>query len=153
MSRNEADWYIRSVLIAVRSLDRSIAFYRDVMSLELLARSGEVAILGEGTPRSGALILREVAGTATRHGQQALGARAVCFNLDTQAALDRVEERLGALGGSPTRRGLSEDDPLELVHGRDPDGFPIVFLSFEGFESLDAHHYRNVVMNMYGLDV
>ena len=153
MSPNASDWFIRSVLIAVRELDRSVEFYRDIMNLEELAREGEVAILGVDSPDTSALILREAAGHATRHGQQALGARVVCFNLASRAELDHVEERLRSLGAFLARQRLDEEDPLEIVRGHDPDGLPLVFLTYDGLASLGQDHYRHVVMNMYGLDV
>jgi catechol 2,3-dioxygenase-like lactoylglutathione lyase family enzyme len=145
-------WFIRSVLIAVRDLDRSVEFYRDVMNLEELTREGEIAILGMDTPETSALILREAERHAIRHGQQALGARVVSFNLATKADLDHVEERLRAFGTLLTRQ-LVGGEQIEIVRGHDPDGLPLVFLTFDGFDVLPKDHYRHVAMNMYGLDI
>lgn len=153
MSPDPDDWFIRSVLIAVRQLDRSVDFYREIMNLKELAWDGEVAILGLGPPGTSVLILREATSHAIRHGQQALGLRVVCFNLGTRAQLDQVEERLRASGAFLARQTVSDDEAFDIVRGQDPDGLPIVFLSHEGIESLNEDHYRHVAMNMYGLDI
>ena len=52
-------WALRSTLIAVADLDRSVAFYREVGPFEEIAREDAVAVLGEESPSSIILILRE----------------------------------------------------------------------------------------------
>jgi catechol 2,3-dioxygenase-like lactoylglutathione lyase family enzyme len=153
MCPSESDWWIRSVLIAVRDLDSSVEFYRDVMNLEELRRDGEVAILGRNPSESSVLILREAVGHATRHGQQALGPRVVCLNLASRVELDRVEARLRDRGALVRRQRLPEEPPFEIVRGHDPDGLPLLFLTYEGFDQLPADHYGQVAMNMYSLDL
>jgi hypothetical protein len=75
-------WAIRSTLIAVSDLDRSIAFYQELGPFEVIAREQAVAVLGRDSPTSIGVILR-----ATEHidqgrqGQQALGLRSEIFNL------------------------------------------------------------------------
>ena len=155
MSTSTSDSWVRSVLIAVRDLDSSVEFYRDVMSLEELARDEQVAILGRNSRGTSALILREAVGHATRHGQQALGLRVMSFDLASKDELDHVEDRLRDRGALVARQRLpeGEEPPFEIVRGHDPDGLPLVFLTYEGLDLLPADHYRHMAMNMYALDV
>jgi catechol 2,3-dioxygenase-like lactoylglutathione lyase family enzyme len=155
MSPSTADWWVRSVLIAVRHLQTSVDFYRDIMNLDELARDEQVAILGTHSTENSALILREAVAHATRHGQQALGLRALCINLGARAELDRVEERLRDRGALIRRQLLPEGKkpPFEIVRGHDPDDLPLVFVSYEGLSLLPEEHYGSVALNMYGLDV
>jgi catechol-2,3-dioxygenase len=117
---------IRLVLISVRDLDRSIAFYQDVMNLEDAVREGELVALGSRESTEPALLLRQADRQATRHGKDELGARAICFNVASPAELDRVHERLKSLNALHDRRILGETD---LVRGHDPDSLPILFVA------------------------
>lgn len=145
-------WSIRSVLVSVRDLDRSVAFYEEVMALREVVREGEVACLEHDDAGRVAIILREVRGQGTRHGQQSLGARAVCLDVGSTAALDEVEARLRAADAFDVRRPVDPAEPFEIVHGHDPDGLPLVFLTYSG-AALSADHYRFGALSMYGLDV
>ena len=55
-------WNIRSTLVAVADLGRSVAFYRELGPFEEIFREDAVAVLGETSPASIALILRETQG-------------------------------------------------------------------------------------------
>jgi catechol 2,3-dioxygenase-like lactoylglutathione lyase family enzyme len=116
-------WSIRSILVAVRDLGRSSAFYRDVMELDEVAHEGEVIILGKAGSLRDALLLRQADRQAIHHGPSELGARAVCFEVPS-GELDRIQGRLKSLHAFHDRRQL---DQAELVRGHDPDGLPIVF--------------------------
>ena len=85
-------WAIRSTLVAVGNLDRSVAFYRELGPFEEIAREDAVAMLGGSTPGSLMLILRESRDIhGTRHGQQSLGLRSIIFNIDSVDEMDRIE--------------------------------------------------------------
>lgn len=146
-------WSLRSVLISVRDLQRSIDFSGDLVGLREVAREGEVVVLCNPPDTSFALMLRQAGRLATRHGQQALGARALSFEVGSMEELDRVEERLQASGMFRARRPLDADESFPLVLGHDPDGLPLVFLTYEGAGSLTALHYRHVAAIMYTLDM
>jgi catechol 2,3-dioxygenase-like lactoylglutathione lyase family enzyme len=118
-------WSIGGLVIAVRDLERSVPFYEDVMSLREVMRDGEVALLeGSGSFR---LYLRGSHGQGTRPGRQALGPRVVSFDVGSASELDRVEERLRALGSFRTRQSLSLHEDLEVVFGFDPDRLALTF--------------------------
>jgi hypothetical protein len=85
-------WFIRSALIAVTDLNRSVAFYREVGPFEEIAREDAVAVLGDSSPGSIVLILRESRTTHNiRHGPQSLGLRSITFNVGSLSELDRID--------------------------------------------------------------
>ncbi|MGH8979936.1 MAG: VOC family protein [Acidimicrobiales bacterium] len=145
-------WSMRSVLVSVRDLARSVAFYCDVLGLRESVQEGEVAVL-EGEGRPFAVLLREVAGKGVRHGQQALGSRAICFDVGSRSELASVAGRLQAAGALVSRSPLHDGEPFELVTGRDPDGLPLVFVAYESDVQLPADHFRHVALRMYGVDL
>ena len=88
-------WAIRSTLVAVADLDRSVAFYREIGPFEEIAREDAAAILGGVSPASIVLMLREMRSIhRTRHGQQSLGLRSITFNVGSLDELDRIESVL-----------------------------------------------------------
>lgn len=144
-------WSMRSVLVSVRNLDRSIAFYAAVLGLSEVGREGQAAVL-DGDGRPFALLLREVSGQGVVHGQQALGLRAVVFDVGSRSELDNVAKRLEAAGARATRSRLHETEPFEILTARDPDGLPLTFVTYEG-GPLQADHFRHVALHTYGLDL
>jgi hypothetical protein len=113
-------WAFRSTLIAVADIDRSIAFYRELGPFDEIAREDAVALLGELSPSSIVLILRELRGVHhARHGQQSLGPRSIAFNVGSLGELDRIES---VLRGRDlfTSRGQIANGVSELLLGRDP---------------------------------
>jgi catechol 2,3-dioxygenase-like lactoylglutathione lyase family enzyme len=148
---HDADpWTIRTTLIAVGDLERSVAFYQDVCGFEEVAREDAVAVLGGGSPRSAILILRESRSTHhIRHGQQSLGLRSITFNVGSKAELDRVESALRDRELLTSRQSMA-DGAAELVSGRDPDNQPLVFL-YHGNE-LGPDYYQAVARMVYSLD-
>jgi catechol 2,3-dioxygenase-like lactoylglutathione lyase family enzyme len=145
-------WSLRSVLFSVRDLDRSLAFYRDVLGLRETTREGAVAVLG-GEQRSFAMVLRQMRGEAYHYGQQALGPRAVTIDVGSQAELEGVATRLAAAGALVSRGPLNASEPFEIVTGRDPDGLPLSFIAYDDGQPLDVHHNLHVALRMYGIDV
>ncbi len=144
-------WAIRSTLIAVADLDRSIAFYGELGPFAEIAREDAVAFLGEGSPASIALVLREARGTHTRHGQESLGVRSITFNVGTLGELNRIESFLRVRSLFRTRRRVA-DGAAELVDGRDPDNSPLVFICYAQDEKLGPDYYRAIADLVYSLD-
>ena len=140
------------MLVSVHDLDRSLAFYRDVLGLRETRRQGKVAVL-EGDPRTFAMVLREVRGEAYHYGQQALGPRAVTFDVGSPAELDGVAKRLAAAEALVSRGPLHASEPFEVVTGRDPDGLPLLFVTYDDGQPLDADHDLHVALRVYGIDV
>jgi hypothetical protein len=145
-------WAIRSALVAVADLDRSVSFYRELGPFEELAREGAVAMLGTGSPASIALILRETQSIHhTRHGPQSLGVRSITFNVWSSSELDRIESVLHERNLLTSRREIA-DGACELVHGRDPDNQPLVFVRYAEDKPLGPVYYRAITNLVYSLD-
>jgi catechol 2,3-dioxygenase-like lactoylglutathione lyase family enzyme len=145
-------WVIRSTLVVVADLDRSVDFYREIGKFEEIDRVDAVAVLGDSPPASILLILREMRSMQTaRHGQQSLGLRSITFNVRSQSELDRVESVLRDRDLFTSRRRIT-DGPSEVVSGRDPDNLPVVFACYADDEAFGADYYRTVANLAYSLD-
>lgn len=118
--------------LTVRDLDRSIAFYRDVVGLELARREPTLcaAFLWVGGPGASMLGLWS-AGSAPA---------SVSLHIAFAASLDDVGEaprRLRALGVTPLSFDVEETDepsvigwmPAAAVYFRDPDGHLLEYLA------------------------
>jgi hypothetical protein len=145
-------WALRSTLIAVADLERSVAFYRELGHFDEIVRDDAVAILGDASPPSTILILRELRSIHhIRHGQQSLGLRSITFNVGSLGELDRVENVLRNLNLFTSRRPVTEG-ASELLLGRDPDNLPLVFVCYAEDQTLGLDYYRTVANLVYSLD-
>lgn len=94
----------------VTDLDRSVAFYRDLVGLDLVERSGETAYLRCSSDHHN-LVLR----VAPAAGLQRVG-----FELESPAELDKAHAHFEALGlqprrlGEPERRALRQGDSFRV---------------------------------------
>jgi catechol 2,3-dioxygenase-like lactoylglutathione lyase family enzyme len=146
-------WAIRSTLVAVADLERSVAFYRELGLFDEVAREDAVVVLGDESPASIALILRESRGIhPTRHGQQSLGLRSITFNVGSLGELDRIELVLRGRDFFTSRQHIASG-ASELIFGRDPDNLPLVFVCYADDATLGPDYYRAVVNMVYSLDV
>jgi catechol-2,3-dioxygenase len=144
-------WTLRSTLIAVSDLERSVAFYQRVGPFGAIAEGDGVAVLGSTSPRSPVLLLRETRSLhQMRHGQQSLGLRSITFNVGSKAELDRVEAALRS-GDHFTERRHVEDGASELIRGRDPDNLPLVFV-FYATDTVGPEYYKTIVSLIYSMD-
>jgi catechol-2,3-dioxygenase len=144
-------WVLRSALISVSDLDRSVAFYREIGSLTEMAREDAVVVLGEESVASMILILREARSRhQVRHGQQSLGLRSITFNVRSTAELDRTEAVLRSHDLFTERRPMA-GGASELVRGRDPDNLPLVFVCYAQ-DTITADYYETIVNLYYSLD-
>jgi hypothetical protein len=146
-------WVIRSTLVAVTELDRSVRFYRDVGPFEEVVRKDGVAILSHVALGSIFLILRERRSMlGVRHGQQSLGLRSIGFNVRSIGELDRIETVLHDHGCFSSRQTVADGGP-EMVRGRDPDNLPLVFVSDDENRILSTEYYLAIVDLVHSLDV
>jgi catechol 2,3-dioxygenase-like lactoylglutathione lyase family enzyme len=144
-------WTARSALIAVADLDRSLAFYRELGPFDLIVREDNVAVLGEASPESFGLILRQTSSIhATRHGQQSLGLRFITFNVGSLGELDRIESQLRKSDLFTKRQDIAEG-ASEVILGRDPDNLPLVFVYYAE-HTLGPDYYRTITNLVYSLD-
>jgi hypothetical protein len=144
-------WTTRSALVAVSDLDRSIEFYRELGPFEVVLREDDVALLGEASPDSFGLILRQTSSIyPTRHRQQSLGLRLITFNVGSLGELDRIELQLRKSDHFTERRNVAEG-ASEVVLGRDPDNLPLVFVYYAE-ETLGPDYYRTIADIVFSLD-
>jgi hypothetical protein len=144
-------WVIRSTLIAVGELDRSIAFYGEIGPFNVIEREDRVAVLGDLSPTSAVVILRETQSPyQTRHGQQSLGIRSMTFNVGSFDELDRIEAVLRSHDRFTDRRHV-EEGASELVRGRDPDNLPLTFVCYAA-ETVGSEYYRAILALFYSMD-
>ncbi|HEY3941778.1 MAG TPA: VOC family protein [Acidimicrobiales bacterium] len=145
-------WAIRSSLVVVSDLDRSVAFYQELGPFGEISREDAVAVLGGAPPAAIALILREARSRPTHHGQQSLGLRSITFNVGSLGELDRVESVLRGRQLFTSRRSLA-NGASELLRGRDPDNLPLVFVCYTEDEPLGSDYYQTVANLAHSLDV
>ena len=145
-------WAIRTMLIAVGDLDRSVLFYRELGPFEEIVREDAVAVLGDVSPASIILILRDTRNIhQVRHGQQSLGLRSITFNVGSAGELDRIESVLRGRKLFTARHPVA-DGASEVIRGRDPDNLPLAFICYAEGKPVDADYYRSVVSLVYALD-
>jgi catechol 2,3-dioxygenase-like lactoylglutathione lyase family enzyme len=115
---------IYSVAVQVRHLDRSLAFYRDLLGLRLQRLEGQMAQLHGHGDTAPWLVLLEVGGRATRLGGGS-GLVRVAWQVAKQADLDLAEQMLKQEGLSYRRR---REEGLAIVDTRDPDGTHVLLV-------------------------
>jgi len=142
---------IRSALVSVTDIDRSSSFYQDVLDADELMRDDQVVTLGSRRQNTFLLFLRKAPRGPSHPGQQALGLRALIWEVDSTEELDRVESRLNDHGALLGRKTM-EDGPVHFVRGHDPDRLPLIFLTYESTRDLPGEHYRGLTELLFGLD-
>jgi hypothetical protein len=148
----EPPWAIRSTLVAVSDLERSIAFYQELGPFDVIAREQAVAVLGKVSPSAVGVILRQTEHIDEgRQGQQALGLRSEIFNLGSLTELNRIESFLRSRNLFSARRN-SADDASNFILGRDPDNLPLVFVYYAN-DTLGADYYEKMIELVYSIDV
>ena len=113
---------IFSMYLQVRSLDRSLSFYRDGLGLEVAWNDDTVAVLRGSGESAAYLALREVGG-GTKQSLGQAGVTRIGWQLTTPAELDSAEERLKRHGVQYRRTDVSDGGRI-VTH--DPDGLEVV---------------------------
>ncbi|MGH7616623.1 MAG: VOC family protein [Gemmatimonadaceae bacterium] len=108
------------VRLQVADLDRSIAYYENVIGFRVIERAGSVASLGAGNSVIVELHERPGATHITRRGQ--IGLYHFAILLPNRAALGRFVKHLAAIG---EYAGMSDHFVSEAVYLQDPDGLGI----------------------------
>ena len=144
-------WTLRSTLVAVADLDRSIGFYGELGPFGVVAREDAIAVLGDPSPGSLTLVLRETRGLhQVRHGQQSLGLRSMTFNVGSPAELDRIESFLRSRDLFTDRRQVA-GGASDILRGRDPDNLPLAFV-FYAKDTIGPEYYESVIGMFYSMD-
>jgi len=124
----------------VHDLDRSVAFYADVLALEVADRSPTAALLSSAG--GAGLILRAMGGVAS-HPLGSVGVQYVVWTAAGEEDLARCER---ALAGRGAHRGTRSQNGVTLVEGRDPDDM-VVMVSHPGPDRLPL---RELPVRIYG---
>jgi catechol 2,3-dioxygenase-like lactoylglutathione lyase family enzyme len=138
-------------LLNVRSLDRSVAFYTEVLGLEVQLRDQQVAMLGEAREPRSVLVLRSALRDGQHHGPDALGTRALLWQVSGMSLLDAIEDRLRERGALAHRieRGANST----VVVGQDPDRQVLAFFARRDGFPVEVSELDGVPQLVYDIDV
>ncbi|MDE1178293.1 MAG: VOC family protein [Edaphobacter sp.] len=112
--------HVGIVMLGVSNLERSVAFYRDVIGLALLSRHGKVAELG--VAQETLLRLEELPGVEPIERRTRLGLYHTAFLLPNRAALASFIKHLSQLG---VYFGAGDHIYSEALYLVDPDGLSV----------------------------
>lgn len=111
---------LNAAVVFVRSLDRSVKFYTEVLGLTVIDRSTTAALLSaEGGPQ---LVLRAF-GENAAHPLGSLGVQYLIWMTDSQDDLDR---RAALLRQRSAYRETHSHGDTVTVEGRDPDDLVVM---------------------------
>jgi catechol 2,3-dioxygenase-like lactoylglutathione lyase family enzyme len=113
---------LRAAVVFVRDLERSVAFYRALLDLEVVDRSPTAALLGSADGSQ--LALREFGENAGR-SLGSIGVQYVGWSTGSRADLDRRAE---ILRQHSAYRETRIDQDVAVVEGRDPDDVPVMIV-------------------------
>jgi catechol-2,3-dioxygenase len=111
-----------AVVMFVRDLDRSVAFYRELLGLDVVDTSSTAALLTN--PGGAELILRAMGDSA----QRALGSIGVQYVVWTVSSRDDVERCEHLLRERSAHRQTRTDSGAISVEGADPDDTPVLII-------------------------
>ena len=129
-----------SAVMFVRDLDASVAFYADVLALELADRSATAALL---TSAGGAALILRAMG---RGAERALGTIGVQYVAWTAADPEDLERCEAALAGRGAHRDTRRSDEVTVVEGRDPDDVVLLVI----YPGPDQAPLRALPVRIYG---
>ena len=110
------------VRLQVADLQRSLAYYRDVLGLRVIAASPDVAQLGAPGVDEALVTLLAVPGTTPVRRRGAFGLFHFAILLPDRASLGRFVTHLASLG---VPAGMSDHKISEAIYLTDPDGLGI----------------------------
>jgi catechol-2,3-dioxygenase len=117
---------LRAAVIFVRDLDRSVAFYRELLDLEVVDSSPTAALLRSAGGWE--LVLRSFGHNAQR-ALASIGVQYLSWSTASKADLDRRTEMLRQRSAY---RETRTDEDITVVEGRDPDDLPIMIVHAGG---------------------
>jgi catechol-2,3-dioxygenase len=121
---------LNHAVLYVRDVERSVAFYRDVLGFRaVLGLPGAAFLQAPGSTNDHDLGLFQIGATAAAStaGRGAVGLYHLAWEVDTLAALAAVR---AALAGAGALVGSSDHGTTKSLYGKDPDGleFEVVWL-------------------------
>ena len=137
------------VRLQVSDLERSLAYYRDVLGFRILERSGERATLAAHGDDRPLVELLERAGATPVPRRGRLGLYHFAILLPDRASLGRLVAHLTRLG---VRAGMSDHFVSEAIYLQDPDNLGIEVYA-DRSRSAWRHEGRQLAMSTEPLDV
>jgi catechol-2,3-dioxygenase len=116
---------LNHAVLFVSDLERSVAFYHDVLGFERIAMDdtdlpGAAFLRAPGSHNDHDLGLFSVPGAGpSPAGRGSVGLYHLAWEVDTLAELERVAQRLGEHGALV---GATDHSTTKALYGRDPDG-------------------------------
>ncbi len=134
-----AGFRLGGAVVFVRSLDRSVSFYTEVLGLTVVDRSSTAALLGED---AGPQLVLRAFGDNAPHPLGQLGVQYLFWVIDNREELERSTELLRKRSAYRDTRGTGDDLTIEA---RDPDDLVLILLyrpaGQPGMRSLPARVY------------
>ena len=112
---------LNHAVLRVRDLERSLAFYHDVLGLETIARAGRVMAFmrAPGSENHHDLGLARVGPDAPAPNEEGVGLYHLAWEVDEIESLREARDALQRYG---TISGMSDHGATKSVYGYDPDG-------------------------------
>ena len=113
---------LNHAVVYVRELERSVAFYRDVLGFRaVMAMPGAAFIQAPGSTNDHDLGLFQVGAAAgpSEAGRRTVGLYHLAWEVDTLAELERLAARLAEAGALA---GASDHGTTKSLYAKDPDG-------------------------------
>jgi catechol 2,3-dioxygenase-like lactoylglutathione lyase family enzyme len=126
------DARLGSAVMFVHQLDRSVAFYQDVLGLELVDRDPTAALLAS---TAGAQLILRAMGSNAPHPLGAVGVQYVTWAAAGPDELSRIEQELRR---RQAYRQTRTSDGATAVEGRDPDDI-VVMITYPGPDEAPMH--------------
>ena len=113
---------LNHAVLYVRDLERSVAFYRDVLGFQVvMGMPGAAFIQAPGSTNDHDLGLFQVGPAAgpSEAGRRTVGLYHLAWEVDTLAELERLAARLAEVG---SLAGASDHGTTKSLYAKDPDG-------------------------------
>ena len=138
----------QGVVMNVADLDRSIAFYREVLDFTLLSQKEQLAaVSAPGTDRTQVIVLRAL-GRSPVGGARHIGLRAFVLEVESTDQLERIANELDSRRLLVSRRDHTE---WTAVVGHDPDGVAVVIACIAGGGRINEDSWRTLDDLLYGI--
>jgi catechol-2,3-dioxygenase len=138
----------QGVVVNVSDLNRSIAFYSQVLNFTLLTQNQQLATVSAPESDHPQVIVLRAFGSGRRGGARQTGLRGFVLEVESTDQLERIASELDSRGLFVSRRDHSE---WTAVVGRDPDGVAVVVGSVSGEGRFTANHWRTLDDLLYGI--
>lgn len=111
-----------TVVMFVRDLDRSVAFYRELLGLDVVDSSSTAALLSN---EAGVELILRAMGDSAQRALGSVGVQYVGWTVPDREDLDRCEQLLRER--SAFRQSRTEGETV-TVEGADPDDTPVIIV-------------------------